>query len=218
MKIIFRILGQMLAQVFVFLTFFFMLGGVVLFAQYLISAAGEFHWVAGVIVGVIWLIGIILLCFAIWYAMSPSAPKWVRDYFLIRKRTGEEASVAEQFPAATLLSLICIAILSAVFVLTGLSAILASQGLLAYVVESAPEKSMTELLFRLYMWHTIDVIPFIDIWKAYDVHPPIRPENFWAQSIVLVFRTAIVGFAISVIVQSLRFNRENTSSATEAEG
>jgi len=218
MKIIFRTLGQMLAQVFVFLTFFLMLGGVVIFAQQSVSAAGKFHWVAGVGVGVVWLIGIILLCFAIWYAMSPTAPKWLRDHFVIRKRSGEEAGVAEQFPAATLLALICISILTAVFALTGLSAILASQGMLTYVIESAPEKSMTELLFRLYMWHTIDVIPFIDIWKAYDFHPPIRPENFWAQSIVLVFRTAIVGFAISIIAQSLRFNRENPSSASEAGG
>jgi hypothetical protein len=93
------------------------------------------------------------------------------------------------------------------------SAILAAHGLLAYVIESSREQPMTELLFRLYLWHTVDMIPFLDIWKVYDIKPPVRPDNFWAQSIILAFRTAIVGFAISVIAQRLKFNDDAPEGA-----
>jgi hypothetical protein len=208
MKTILSNLGKMIAQVIVFLVFFVMLGIIAVLAEKSISAVSEYHWVVGVFVGVIWLIGVLILCFAIWYAMRPSAPKWLSNYMLIHKKTGKDAGLAEQYPAASLSALICVAMLTAVFALTGLSTVLASQGILTYSIDNAHQKPMTELLFRLYMWHTIDMIPFIDIWKTYDIKPPIQPVNLWAQSIVLVFRTAIIGFAISVIVQWVKFNRD----------
>jgi hypothetical protein len=197
----------MIVQVLVFLIFFTMLGIVAGFAKKSMSAVSEFHWVAGVFLGAMWLIGVLILCFAIWYAMRPSAPRWLSKYILIRKKSGDDAGLAEQFPAASLSALICVAMLTAVFALTGLSEVLASQGPLTYAIDSSPDKPMTELLFRLYIWHTIDMIPLIDIWKTYGIKPPIQPEDFWGQSIVLVFRTAIIGFAISVIVQWVKFNR-----------
>ena len=208
MKTLFRLLGQMIAQVFAFLVFFTMLGFMAVLAKNSVSAVSEFNWVAGVLLGVIWLIGVLILCFAIWYAMRPSAPTWLRDYMLISKKTGSDAGLAEQFPAASLSALICVAMLTAVFALTAVSAVLASHGLATYEIERLHEKPMSELLFRLYIWHTIDMIPFIDIWKTYDIKSPIRPTNFWAQSIVLVFRTAIIGFAISVMVQWLKYSRD----------
>jgi len=198
----------MIAQVVVFLIFFTILGFMAALAKNSVSVVSEFNWVAGVLVGAIWLIGVLILCFAIWYAMRPSSPSWLRDYMLISKKTGSDAGLAEQYPAASLSALICVAMLTAVFALTGVSAVLAAHGLATYEIESQHEKPMSELLFRLYMWHTIDMIPFIDIWKTYDIKPPIRPKNFWAQSIVLVFRTAIIGFAISVMVQWVKFNRD----------
>lgn len=208
MKTILSVLGKMIAHAVVFLIFFLMLGFMAVLAKNSISAISGFHWVAGVFVGAIWLIGVLIFCFAIWYAMRPSAPRWLSDYILIRKKTGSDAGLAEQYPAASLSALICVAMLTAVFTLTGLSAVLASQGILTYSIVSPHENPMTELLFRLYMWHTIDMIPFIDIWKTYDIKPPIRPDNLWAQSIVLVFRTAIIGFAISVTVQWVKFSRD----------
>ncbi|MDB5015124.1 MAG: hypothetical protein JWQ25_3326 [Daejeonella sp.] len=140
--------------------------------------------------------------------MRPSAPPWLRDFILIHKKSGDHAGLAEQFPTASLLAFICAAMLTAVFVLTVVSSVLTEHGLLTYTIESSPEQPMTELLFRLYMWHTIDMIPFIDVWKVYEIKPPIRPENVSAQTIVLVFRTVIIGFAISVIAQWLKFNRD----------
>src|SRR6266550_1270993 len=206
MKTLLRLLGQMIAHVFAFLVFFMMLGFIAVLAKNSVSAVSEFNWVAGVLLGVIWLIGVLILCFAIWYAMRPSAPTWLRDYMLIRKKTGSDAGLAEQFPAASLSALICVAMLTAVFALTAVSAVLASHGWATYEIERLHEKPMSELLFRLYIWHTIDMIPFIDIWKTYDIRAPIHPTNFWAQSIVLVFRTTIIGFAISVMVQWLKYS------------
>ena len=168
-------------------------------------AVTEFSWIAGVIVGVILLIGVFLACVAVWYAMRPSAPAWLRNYILIRKAVGENAGLAEQYPAASLSAVICVAILTAVFVLTVVSEILASHGVLTYVVEGANDLPMLARLFRMYMWHVIDMIPFIDIVKTYDITPPLRPANFWAQSTVLVFRTALVGFAASVIAQWVKY-------------
>ena len=162
MKTILVALGQMIAQVLIFLFFFVVLGVVSVLARNTVSAAGEFHWVAGVFVGAIWLIGVLILCFAIWYAMRPWAPGWLRGYMLIRRKTGQDAGLAEQFPGASLSALICVALLTAVFVLTGVSAALKSQGLLTYATESLHDQPVTELLFRLYMWHTVDMIPFID--------------------------------------------------------
>ena len=207
MKTIVSLLYKMIAQVVVFLLFFMMLGFIAVLAKNSISATSEFHWMAGVFLGATWLFGVLILCLGIWHAMRPSAPIWLREYMLIRPKTGRDAGLAEQYPAASLSALICVAMLTAVFALTGLSAILASQGILTYSIESAHNKPMTELLFRLYMWHTIDMIPFIDIWKTYDIKPPIRPENLWAQSVVMVFRTVIIGFAISVITQWVNFYR-----------
>jgi hypothetical protein len=198
----------MIGQVVVFLLFFAMLGSLAALAKETIVAVSDFNWVAGVLVGAVWLIGVLVLCFAIWYGMRPSAPRWLRDYVLIRKNAGDDAGLAEQFPAASLSALICVAMLVAVFALTSVSAVLASQGLLTYSVDRSHEQPMMELLFRLYTWHMIDMIPFVDIWKTYGVEPPIRPENFWAKSIVLIFRSAIIGLAISVIVQGLSFYRE----------
>jgi len=206
MKSVLTVLGQMIVQVLVFLLFFFVLGYVAVVARNSVAAASKFHWLAGAFVGALWLIGVLTLCFSIWYAMRPSAPRWLRDNVLIRGKT--DGGLVEQFPAASLSALICVAMLTAVFVLTLVSAGLASQGLLTYASESVHDQPMTELLFRLYIWHTVDMIPFIDVWKVYDIKPAIRPTNFLAQSIVLVFRTAIIGFAISVIAQWLKFNRD----------
>ncbi|MDH3444867.1 MAG: hypothetical protein OEN50_13135 [Deltaproteobacteria bacterium] len=203
-----KILAQMVAQVIVFLLFFMMLGSLVGFTRHSISAAGEIHWLAGVFLGSIWLIGVFILYFAIWYAMQPSAPSWFREYVLIRQKTGSDAGLAEQYPVATLAALICVAMLVAVFALTGMSAVLASQGIISYTVEASNEQPMTELLFRLYAWHMIDMIPLLDLWQTYGIDPPIRPNDFWAQTIVLVFRTVIIGFAISVIVQWVKYDRD----------
>ncbi len=204
MKTILTILAQLIAQILVFLFFFILLGMTAEIARKSISATSGVHWLGGVVLGIIWLIGVVVLCWLIWYAMSPSAPERLRKYILIRKNTSSDAALVEQFPVATLSALICAAMLVAIFALTAMSAILASQGVFTYTIDAAHEKPMTELLFRLYMWHTIDMVPFVDVWETYDVAPPIRPTNILAKTIVLVFRTAIIGFAISLIVQLVR--------------
>lgn len=207
MKSILKLLVKIVGQVIVFLLFFLMLGFVAPLATQSIFAAGELRWLAGVLVGVIWLVGVLTLCSVIWYAMHPSAPAWLPKYVLIQQKTGSDAGLAEQYPGPTLTALICVAMLTAVFAVTGISTILESKGVFTYAIEAHHDKPMRELLFRLYMWNTIDLIPFVDIWKTYGIVPPVRPTNFWAQTILLIFRTAIIGFAISVIVQWLRFNR-----------
>lgn len=202
---IFKGLLQLLAQIIVFLLFFAVLGSIAVFARNTVATAAGFWWIAGVFVGLAWLIGILTFCIAVWYAMRLSAPKWLQSYILVRKATGERAGLAEQYPEASLSALICVAILTAIFVLTGVSEILASRGVLTYAVQGAFEQPMAERLFRLYMWHAIDIIPFIDIWETYRIEPPLQPANFLAQSTVLVFRTALVGFAASVIAQLVSF-------------
>jgi hypothetical protein len=216
MKAMLRALGQLIAQVVAFLVFFMILGTVAGAAKRSISAGTEFHWVAGVVVGSIWLVGVFTLCFVVWYAMRPSAPKLFRKYVLVCKKTTGDAGLAERFPAATFSALMCVAILTAVVALSGLSEVLALQGFLAFTVESSHEIPTAELLFRLYMWHTIDMIPLLDIWRTYDIRPPLRPENFGAQSTVLAFRTAIVGFAITVTAQLVKFYRQIPSHNADA--
>ncbi len=211
-----KMLGQLIAQVVVFLFFFLMLGSVVVFTRNSISTLSEVHWLAGVVLGLIWLAGVVFLYFAIWYAMQPSAPKWLREYVLIRPKTGKDAGLAEQYPVATLSALICVAMLVAVFALTTMSAVLASEGAISYTIVASSDKPMTELLFRLYTWHVIDMIPFVDLWQTYGIDPPIRPVDFWAQTMVLVLRTAIAGVAISLIVQWVKFDHGGSRSAGHA--
>ena len=74
--------------------------------------------------------------------MRPSAPGWLSEYVLIRPKTGSAAGLAEQFPAASLSALICVAMLTAVFAHTGLSAFLASQAILTYSIESTHNKPL----------------------------------------------------------------------------
>jgi hypothetical protein len=208
MKTIREFVANMLGQVIVFLFFFLILGALAVAASKSISAAGELHWLFGVLLGCVWLIAVLALYFVIWYAMRPTAPEWLSSNVLLEKKTSSDAGLAEQYPGATLSALICVGMLIAVFVATSISTILASKGVFTYAIDSHHDKPMTELLFRLYMWNTIDLFPLVEVWKTYGITPPVRPTNVWAQTIVLIFRTAIIGFAISVILQWRRFNRE----------
>jgi hypothetical protein len=203
-----KFLSQLVTQLMVFLLFFAMLGSIAVAARNSVASVAGFWWVAGLIVGLVWLVGVFALCFVVWYAMRPSAPKWLRTYILVPKASGSGAGLAEQYPEATLSALMCVAILTAIAVLTGVSEVLASRGLFTYAIEGAFKQPMRERLFSLYVWHAIDMIPLIDVWDIYGIEPPLRLANFWAQSAILVFRSAVVGFAASVIAQWLNFYRD----------
>jgi hypothetical protein len=179
-------------------------------ARNTVTTVADVSWLAGVVVGLIWLLGIMVLFFTVWYAMRPSAPRWLRNYILVRKASGTNAGLVEQYPEAALSALMCVAILTAILVLTVVSELLASRGVLTYTLQGAFEQPMSERLFRLYAWHAIDMIPLIDIWQTYQIEPPLQPSNFLAQSTVLVFRTALVGFAVSVIAQWVNFYRDRS--------
>lgn len=218
MKLFFRFVGEATAQSLVFLFFFVMFGSMSTLVRNAISTASETHWLAGAVLGFTWVLVISVFFFLIWYALRPSAPKWVRTFFLIRKNTGQNAGLIEQFPIATTMAVIISAMLTSVFALSAASTILESQKILTYTVESQyRDLPMSELLFRLYVWHAIDMIPVVDIWKVYDLKPPVRALDPFAQSIILMFRTAVVGFAVALIAQSVRFNHKN-QKPTSSEG
>jgi hypothetical protein len=203
---------QLLVHIFVFLIFFVTLGSAAVVARSSVRAVAGLWWIAGVVLGLAWLVGIIGLCVVLWYSMRASAPEWLRSYVLLRKSSDRNAGLAEQYPEASLSALICVAILAAVLVLSVVSEILEARGVFTYAIKGAFEQPMFERLFRLYFWHTIDMVPFIDVWETYDIEPPLQPTNFWAQSTVLVFRTALAGFAISVIAQLVSFYRDQSSN------
>jgi hypothetical protein len=202
-----RLLGQMIAQAIAFVFFFVFLGMVAGWAHGSIEAAGGLHWLAGLVVGVLWVVGAFALLVGISIAMRPSAAERLRRYFLIQKKEGDDAGLAEQYPTASLLALICVAMLVAVFAMAGISTILESREVFAYT-PSGSELPQRELLFRLYLWHVVDLIPLVQVWQIYDIPAPIQPDNVWSQTAVLVFRTAIVSFAIAVITQAVAFYRE----------
>jgi hypothetical protein len=220
MKTIVEFLQQLVGGVVVFLLIVLVLGSVAKAVSWSISAVNEFNWVVGVVLGCIYLFIDFALFFVIWYAMHPSAPTWLSKFILPRKKTGSDAGLLEHFPRATLTALICVAMLMAVFAITNISTTLAAKGLFTYAIESHHNLPMSELLFRLYMWNTIELVPFVDIWKTYGITSPVRPTNFWAQTTVMIFRTVLIGFAISVIVRWIRFDGETskTEAATIEEG
>ena len=115
MKAILRLLGLMIGQLISFVLFFMLLGPIAVLAGKSVLAVTASHWLGGVLVGTIWLIGVLTLLFLIRYALRPSAPAWLRNYMLIRKKTGRDAGLAEQFPAASLSALICVGVLAAVY-------------------------------------------------------------------------------------------------------
>ena len=210
MKAALRFAGQVIGQAVVFLFFVLFLSFLAGMAQQMVSAALAFHWMAGVLLGMGWLITVVVLCSLIWYAMRPTAPDRLRRYFLIQPKTGDGAGLAEQYPAAALSALICVALLIAVFVLSLVSAALAAQGYLVYEIKSGKELPMRELLFRFYLWHTVDLVPVLGIWKIYDdIKPPLEAVSFGAKTLVLVFRVAFVGLAITIISQWLAFLRRS---------
>jgi len=220
MKNIVEFLRQLVGGVVVFLLIFMVLGFFAVIVGESITAVTKLNWVVGVILGCIYLMVDFAFFFLIWYGMHPSAPSCLSKFILPRKNTGSDAGLLEHFPGATLTALICVAMLAAVYAITNVSITLASKGVFSYAIDSHRELPMSELLFRLYMWNTIELIPFVDIWKTYSITSPVRPTNFWAQTTVMLFRTAIIGFAISVIVRWVRFDGETskTDAATIEEG
>jgi len=212
MRSLVNMLGRMTAEVIAFLFFFFFLSLGIGLVKDSIAVAERFHWLAGAIAGLLWIMAVAVFCIAMWYAMRSSAPRWLRDYMLIRPRTDKRAGLAEQYPAAAATAMMCVVIGVAVVATTYTSANLESHGVLAYVTDEPTQLPMTELLFRLYSWHVVDLIPVVDVWTIYNVHPPVRPANFWAQTLVLVFRAALIGFSISVLVQVVTFHRERHAS------
>ena len=210
-----KLLGRMIAQVIVFLTFFIGLGILVVVARKSITAASSLYWAAGVALSVTWLCAVCAIIISIWYALKPNSPVWLKKYVLIRRRTDEDAGLAEQFPVATLSALICASLLVAVYALVEMSCLLYAQGLIKYGSVELADTSFRELLFRFYLWHAIDMIPLIDICQIYDLKPQLKPTDFWAQTIVLVFRSLIVTFAISAIVQWAKSDRDEIEHSTE---
>jgi hypothetical protein len=161
MKTMLAFFGRAVQELVAFVFFFGFLGGIAAIAQRSVITVSKFHWVAGVVVGALWLALDLALWLLIWYAAHPSAPKWLTGYMFISKKTGN-AGLAEQYPVASMMALLGATILVAVFVMTNVSALLESHHLLRYAATNPRGLPMTELLFRLYMWHTIDMIPLID--------------------------------------------------------
>lgn len=203
-KKIAKVIGAVVANFIVFLLFFVLLGFLAVAASETTSAAGALSWITGLLVGFLWLVGVATLCFLMWRAPQPDAPRWLRTHFRFHRKP--EGGLAEQHPVGAQLALIAVAILTAIFTLTAMSRILEEQGWAEYT-RHRNDLPMRELLFRFYLWHVVDMIPVLDLSKVYDYKPSIEAKNFLAKTMVLVFRTAILSFAIASVVSMIKSRR-----------
>ena len=72
---------------------------------------------------------------------------------------------------------------------------------------------LTELLFRMYAWHTIDALPVLDVWEVVKIRPTLKPADTPAQLLVLAYRLAVVGLGISALAQWLRIRKVRRTRA-----
>ena len=138
--------------------------------------ASELHWLAGlglaisVFLGGFW---------ALW---------WIRN----TPRTSVEFGI---YPATGLLLNLLGVVLVEMVAMASLSEIFYRNG---WVFYSSPKPISVGLLLDFYGWHFIDSIPVLDIWKAFDVSAPAKGQDSVAQSLVLLFRVAIVGASVAL--------------------
>ncbi len=85
----------------------------------------------------------------------------------------------------------------AVNICSGLSYALVRTGIASYTKANDIDYGR---FMHFYLWHFIDIVPIVRVWKLLNVEPPMTIGNFWAGLPVLMFDL----FVILVIIKSLK--------------
>jgi hypothetical protein len=72
----------------------------------------------------------------------------------------------------------------------GFSYSLAEPDVFRYSADGDPVT--VERISTLYLWHLVDTIPGLEIWKLFEVSPPVEVGGFWTRLQVLVYRVLLV--------------------------
>ena len=204
LKSFLRTLGNLVAQIIVFLFFLVLFSGLIALTRKSITVLSGFHWFLGLLISIVWICIFSVFCFLIWYAHTPSSPSWLKKQIQIIRRTDSKAGLMEQYPLASISAFICITIMASIYALVEMSYLFHLQGIVEYTGIDKSNSNPRELFFRLYVWQVFDMIPLLNLTKIYDIEQPILLTSFWARTIVLIFRTIIVTIAIAVIVRLVK--------------
>jgi hypothetical protein len=184
-------------------------------AHFAVASATKMHWLLGIAVGSVVLLAIVVLWVAVLLSTRPNPPAWAKD--LAPARTpNAKGSLMQRFPAQSMTVLFFTSLLAAILVLAPISELLASHGICTYHYAEKSKLPLTELLIRMYAWHTIDALPAIDAWEVVKLRPTLQPANTRAQVLVLAYRLVVVGIGISALVQWLAIRKDRRKRARRA--
>lgn len=207
MKFLWRLTVWIVKQVLAFLVVLALMLFLAGFAHWTVTSASNVSWLLGVTAGSLVLAAIVALWVVVLLGTSPDAPAWARDFALARTPKAK-GGLMEQFPAQSMTALFLASLLAAVLVLAPLSELLAAHGLCAYERTEKSRFPLSELLFRMYAWHTIDALPVLDVWEVVKIRPTLKAADTPAQLLVLAYRLAVVGVGISALLQWLRIRKD----------
>ncbi len=200
--------GDWIGSAVSFVMIFSFFGAMALKTRGWVAAALATHWALALAIGSLLLLMVLMYCVAAWRAMGPDSPDWMRKWVLVQKNTAEDAGLLERYASSTQAALVAAFILLANVGAAGVSTALEARGVFEYDGSSESASPLSELITEFYYWHTIDLLPVVEVWAAYGREAPLQPIGFWAPAFLVVFRTVVVGFPIWIVVQYLRFNRK----------
>jgi len=190
-----------------FVLFLLLFSALAAFGREGILLAGGLHWVLGVGVAAAATLSAFAFAFFTWWAMRPDAPAGVRAYWLIPEDGSASAPLTHRFPVAATTAMTCAAVGLAAVALGDISLFFAREGVMVFEGVPAGGLDSDEPFVRLYLWHAVDLLPLLDVWDTYGVRPSVSPGDFGSRTLVLLFRTGIVGFCVTVVAEYVVYLR-----------
>jgi hypothetical protein len=131
-------------------------------------------------------------------------------------------SLARKHPGVSTTISVLVVVLVAILLMETISDLLHTQARLVIytlppdkdgVRREVPPQELTPQLMNYYAGHAIDSIPVLNVWRSFNITPPLVSEQYLAGVLVLLFRVILVTAGLGIVKDGLALWKEQRQKA-----